>query len=219
MLPGESFAAAVRASLERLGPGWSVFAAGAGTGLPLDDAGSLLLAGPDLEADRASAEAGSLSAALTAARNAVAEAVAAVSGTQDGERALPTTLGGPAVWERVCTAAASAGVGMPDPHAVVIVRTERTSDRTAERAAAALRRTVRDQDVVCRLDAGTYAVLALCWPPGPVAQLADRLVAALLDVGVGAAAGAAVGPDPHAARPDAAARAERAWSARQVLPL
>lgn len=217
MLPGKTFAAAVSAALQRLGADWAVVSPDAGVGIPLDDAGSLLLSGPADGTDLAAAEVAVLSHALTLARADVAAAVASVAGPGEGERALPTTLGGPVVWKRVCAEAATAGLGLPDAHAVVIVRTDEGSDRTAQRTAATLRRTVRDQDVVCRLATGTYAVLALCCPNASVPPLADRLVTALLDVGVGAATGAVTDVDPARAAPVAASRAEHAWAERQVL--
>lgn len=219
MLPGESFAAAVSASLDRLGPGWSVVSPGLGDGIPLDDAGSLLLRGPGVPGDDAATEVTVLTEALAVARTAVAAAVADAAQPAEGERALPTTLGGRAAWERACAQAVTAGAGVPDPHAVVVVRTDVPGDRGAERAAAALLRSVRGQDVVCVLAPGTYAVLALSCPDGQAAALAERLVAALLDVGVGAAAGAASDPDPRRAHGPAAARAREAWASRPVIHL
>lgn len=213
MLPGESYVAAVRASLDRLGPGWAVVRGD--EGVPLDDAGSLRLVG---DGD-AGAEALLLSEAVAAARDGVAAAVAIAATTAEGERSLPTVLGGPAVWRRCLDAAVRAGAGLDDPHAVVVVRTDDRSDRVAERTAALLHRGVRGQDVVCRLAAGTYAVLGLSCPEANAHVLADRLVAALLDGGVGAAAGAAAGADPHDAQPPAAARADQAWTARAVIHL
>jgi hypothetical protein len=219
VLPGAAFRDALFASLRRLGPEWSIGTPEADEGLSLDDAGSLLLCGPDLLRVDVAAEVVVLTEALAVARAGIAAAIAAVATPAEGERALPTTLGGPAVWARVCSEAATVSVGVPDAHAVVVVRTDATRDRTVERVAAALTRSVRAHDVVCLLDPGVFAVLALCWPRQPVVGLADRLVAALLDVGVGAAAGAAVDGDPRRAEPGASARAERAWAARQVLQL
>lgn len=223
MTAGSSFTAAVAASLGRLGPGWQVAAPDAdphtGPGIPLDDAGSLLLFGPDVDSVQAAGEAAVLAEALAAARAAVGAAVTAAAVPGEAERALPTTLGGPEVWARACAEAVTASAGLPDAHAVVVVRTDDGSDRATERTAAALLRAVRGHDAVCRLAPGRYAVLTLCWPDGPVARLADRLVAALLDIGVGAAAGAAVDRDPRQALPGATARADRAWAARSVLRL
>lgn len=219
MLPGAVYRDAVAASLRRLGPEWAVVTPGIGEGIPLDDAGSLVLRGPDLDGTDVAAEVVVLAEALAVARAGIAAAVAAVAAPAEGERALPTTLGGLAVWARACAEATTVGVGIPDAHAVVVVRTDLAGDHVAERTAAALVRSVRAHDVVCMLEPGTFAVLALCWPGQPVATLADRMVAALLDVGVGAAAGAAIGRDPRGALPVASVRADRAWSARQVMQL
>ncbi|HEX7354459.1 MAG TPA: hypothetical protein VF288_06455 [Mycobacteriales bacterium] len=223
MTAGASFAAAVAASLDRLGEGWRVATPGAdpddGPGIPLDDAATLLLFGPDVDSVPAAGEAAVLAEALAAARAAVGAAVAAAAVPGEAERALPTMLGGPAVWERACAEAVTASAGLPDEHAVVVVRTDDAPDRAVERTAAALRRAVRGHDAVCRLEPGRYAVLALCWPRGPVTLLVDRLVGALLDIGVGAAAGAVVDKDPRRALPGATARADRAWAERKVMRL
>lgn len=140
----------------------------------------------------------------------------------DGERVLPTTLGGSAVWTRVLDAAAleggdAVGSDAPEPATVVIVRTDAGSDRHTERTAATLVRSLRGDDVVCLLAPGTYAVLVLGSPELQMDKLADRLVAALLDVGVGAAAGAASDGDPRRAQGMAEMRAGTAWDTRTTL--
>lgn len=148
---------------------------------------------------------------------AFAAAVAAAGRPAEGEQVLPTALGGAAAWARACTLATTYEGG--SSLAVVLVRSDASGDRSAERTAAALLRSVRQHDVVCLLEPGTYAVLTLGCDEGEASRLADRLVAALLDIGVGAAAGAAADPDPARARSRATVRAEEARSARRPLAL
>lgn len=147
---------------------------------------------------------------------AFAAAVAAAGRPAEGEQVLPTALGGLAAWDRACAAAVREG---GEPHAVVVLRTGAQGERGAGRAAAALLRSVRQHDVVCATAPGTYSVLSLCCSEREAVGLAERLAAALLDIGVGAAGGGAADPDPARARPVAVARAEEAWSARGVVRL
>lgn len=148
---------------------------------------------------------------------AFAAAVAAAGRPAEGEQVLPTALGGPAAWDRACAVAATAD--RAESHAVVVIRTAVPGERAAGRSAAALRRSVRQHDVVCLVGPGTYAVLTLCCDENDAAELADRLVAALLDVGVGAASGSAADPDPFRGQSTATTRANEAWCARRPLEI
>jgi hypothetical protein len=182
-----------------------------GGGVPLDEQGTLLLLGPD--ADRLALELGALLAEVRAELDGI---VVEAAQPRDGERVLPTSLGGAPAFARAVAAAAAAGAGLDDPYVVVALLAEAPTepDRWLARTAGALLASVRRHDVVCRVDDG-FVVLA----PRCGTELGERLTEALLDVGVGAAAGVAVGVDPQQLLALARADAVRALSARQVWRL